>query len=429
MNNINKKIVLTIVIGLLVSTGAVMAETPPRSVLTEDTKRVGNPGTVTGNDVTGNGNGTIGGKGSAKKQKGPGQFKERMPDMAGPGKQIVQNIVREKVQAIHEIVMDRNFTGKDVSNKARQIGVEVKEFVMAKVAHNRNRTMKKIKKFKNPEEQAKHAVKLGKKMQYDYGFGKFLEEADQVEKEAKEAEANVSRIRERTSEAQATYLKFQQGNVSEEQMKQEVQQFRETARQEIGQHRFEQTRNRVEASEKVKGMKKDSWAHLQNVSLIVFDKKIENAEHVLTVFEEKISLNTTEMQTRLDEIKGKRTELQEAYEAQDREQVNQVNRDIKQLWQEFRKMHSDVVREQIAGDTIQKMDKITERAMNKTEQVNLPQDEQGIKEMRNLVQEAKKNYENANYGLAQQKLEQVRGNFSRFRKNLEKVSYEAKEEE
>jgi len=79
-----------------------------------------------------------------------------------------------------------------------------------------------------------------------------------------------------------------------------------------------------------------AWANSKTAALHVFDVHAENAHRIIDQMASH-GQNVTEMQAVLDDIEAKKPELEAAYNARNRTQVVEVQKVIKQLYQDFRK--------------------------------------------------------------------------------------------
>jgi hypothetical protein len=83
------------------------------------------------------------------------------------------------------------------------------------------------------------------------------------------------------------------------------------------------------------GLKDDLWANHQQFRLQGFDMNVERSESVITILG-NYGVDTSTCQSTLSTISGKRSDLETALSAQDREGLKGVNAELKTLWQQFR---------------------------------------------------------------------------------------------
>lgn len=84
-----------------------------------------------------------------------------------------------------------------------------------------------------------------------------------------------------------------------------------------------------------KALKDDLWANHQQYRLDKFDINVEQSENVIAILG-NYGVDTTTCQSTLATISGKRSDLETALLAQDREGLKGVNAELKTLWQQFR---------------------------------------------------------------------------------------------
>lgn len=354
-----------------------------------------------------------------EEQKGP-------PEEAIGG-YVSQNIAQEKVREIRELIKSENFTGKDIAAIAKQIGVEVKEYVLVKVDEVRNERAKEVAETEDIEE----TVKFGKAVKYDHAANEFGERMEATIQRLQERGIDTTRLEEVKNGFYTKFIELQETENPEEavnEMRSLASQFREEARESAGEE-ADEVEQEIESDLEGKKpeldkVKQGNWEHLEEVALMVFDRHITAAENQLEVFETKVGLDATELRAKLDEIKAKRTDLEAAYGAQDRQQVNSVNSEIRALWIEFRQAHSKIVREQIAGQSIEKLEDITAKADELIEDA----EEKGVDaaeakamaaEIKALVAEARADYDAANYGKARDDLDNIKPKFGEFRQKIQ----------
>jgi len=84
------------------------------------------------------------------------------------------------------------------------------------------------------------------------------------------------------------------------------------------------------------GLKDDLWSNHQQYRLQAFDTNVQRASSVIGILN-KYSIDTTQPQSTLNTISGKRSALETALTSRDKEGLKAVNEELKTLWQQFRK--------------------------------------------------------------------------------------------
>jgi hypothetical protein len=90
-------------------------------------------------------------------------------------------------------------------------------------------------------------------------------------------------------------------------------------------------------------LKGDLWAVHKDYRLKIYDLHVEKAGAVITVLENH-QCDVTGLNTVLGEINSQRDPLKTALENRDRDALKTVNKELKDLWQEFRKGVRDSIR-------------------------------------------------------------------------------------
>lgn len=91
------------------------------------------------------------------------------------------------------------------------------------------------------------------------------------------------------------------------------------------------------------GLKEDLWNNHVQYRLKLFDMNVQHGTDVIKILNDH-NIDTTLMQTTLDEFSGKRSELQTALENQDKDALKRINAELKELRQEFLKEMRDAIR-------------------------------------------------------------------------------------
>jgi len=83
------------------------------------------------------------------------------------------------------------------------------------------------------------------------------------------------------------------------------------------------------------GLKDDLWSNHQQYRLQEFDLHVTRANSVIAILN-RYSIDTTQMQSTLTTISGKRSALETALTSKDEASVKAINAELKILWQQFR---------------------------------------------------------------------------------------------
>jgi hypothetical protein len=83
------------------------------------------------------------------------------------------------------------------------------------------------------------------------------------------------------------------------------------------------------------GLKDELWTIHTNHRLDRYDDNVETAREVVDAVD-SYGYDTTAISNIMDDIRGKRETLADALEARDRQALNEVNRDLLDLWKDFR---------------------------------------------------------------------------------------------
>ncbi len=350
----------------------------------------------------------------------------------------VKQIAKNMTQQIRKKVKSGNFTGKEIAGIAKQMGTRVKTVAMAHVQEMKNKTQQKMEKAKNRSKAAEMALKAGKASKYDYAYDKFTTKAQEMIKEAKERGIDVEEMNETLENVSTTYAEMYESENPEqkaEEMKQLAQKFREKFQNKTGNQAEEiknQAKQRIQNQTKsLQQMRNHTWNNMQNMAKTVFENRVKSAENRINAVKNNLGLNTSDLEAKLQEIKDKKTELEQAYEAKNRTQVKQVTQEIKTLWKEFRNMYQKTHREQVMDktmerveDTLNKTEQLMNQAQNKglsTAEVNASQE--GIE---NGLEKAKQAIQNQNYGTAKQHLRDVKKNFTEYRDKIQGLAKQMK---
>jgi hypothetical protein len=91
------------------------------------------------------------------------------------------------------------------------------------------------------------------------------------------------------------------------------------------------------------GLINDLWANHQQYRLQVFDMNVQRGTSVITILD-KYGIDSTACQATLSTISSKRSNLEAALSARNREQLKTFNAELKTLWQQFLKDMRDAIR-------------------------------------------------------------------------------------
>jgi hypothetical protein len=107
------------------------------------------------------------------------------------------------------------------------------------------------------------------------------------------------------------------------------------------------------------------WQIKETNALEIFDTRIDTAQHILNLLYNR-SYNTTQAQDKLDEIKDKRNELENAYDQKDTILIRTVNAEIFQLSKELREIVRDLQITVPRDRRVQFWIRVGERAVDRT---------------------------------------------------------------
>ncbi len=346
----------------------------------------------------------------------------------------VREIAGEKAAQIQERVRAENFTGEEVAAIAREIGVEVKPLAMAMVEQLRNNTYQEIHRMQERGETtqaADGAFEVGQATKYDYAYDRFTEEAKEIVLEARQRGIETDELNESLEKVSEKYLNLYQAEdkrQAAQELKQAAQQFREKF-QEVAEEETEEIREQArqalgQQEQAMERVKSRAWTNMGNAATIVLENRLNMAQRVTGALENNLGIDTTEMEEKVQEIEAKREELQQAYEEQDNEEVNKVTQEIRTLWEQFRELHRETMRQQAYDQVIERLEETLENTENL---INLAQErgiataeEQAAQEgIENGLQRAKEAMEQGNYGIAQENLNQVREQFQGYREKIQ----------
>lgn len=357
------------------------------------------------------------GKAKAHQSKG---FGERVREMAG-----------EKTAQIRQKVQEGNFTGKELSGIAKQMGVKVKAMVMAEVQNSKNNTYQKMEQTQNQSLKAEEAIQMGKATKYDYAYDKFTEKAREMIKEAKERGIETEELNQSLENVSKKYMNLYQAKEKNKvalKLKQAAQEFREKLQEKAGDQAEEikeQARNRIrEQNKTMERVRNNTWSNMQNMALTVLENRVNMGENRVEAMKNKVGVNTTAMEQKLGEIEEIKDDLEQAYESKDEEQIKQATQEIRTLWEEFRELHRETAREQ----TYEKVMDRLGQTLNKTQGLIDQAQEQGIdtaeekaaqEGIENGLTQAKQAMEQENYGILKEELNQVRNQFKGYKEKMQ----------
>jgi len=92
------------------------------------------------------------------------------------------------------------------------------------------------------------------------------------------------------------------------------------------------------------GLKDDLWANHHQYRLQEFDLHVQRADSVIGILD-KYSIDTTQMQATLTEIKGERAALDAALTNKDKESLKTINANLVSLWKQFAQEMKDSVKD------------------------------------------------------------------------------------
>ncbi|MCD6522304.1 MAG: hypothetical protein J7K68_01025 [Candidatus Diapherotrites archaeon] len=370
-------------------------------------------------------------KGSAP--QAPDMTENESGTVKGMGKYITEQIVEDKVKRIKDAIASGNFTGRGIASIAKEIGVSVREYALVKVQEIRRTRLEKMHEMKPTE-----IIREGKRMKYDAAVNEFGERMNLTIERLKEKGMNTSDLEEMRDAFFTKYIELQESDNPDQiaqEMKTIANQFRESAREKMGDEADTieaEISEELEAKPEIKRMRTENWQHLKEVALMVFDKNIASAEHVLTVFEEKVGLNVSELREKLDEVKGMRTELEAAYDSENRTEVIRVNKEIRSLWIEFRKMYSEVMRKQVVTKTIERVETVVSKSeklveMAKKKGIDTAEAEVALQEMKQIINDAKVSQDAGEYEKTKEDIKTLKNRYREFATTIRQLVQEMKE--
>lgn len=92
------------------------------------------------------------------------------------------------------------------------------------------------------------------------------------------------------------------------------------------------------------GLGKDLWDVYAEYRLQIFDLRVEGSGEAIEVLDEH-GCSIEGLEATLDSIRDERGPLSDTLENHDRKALQQVNKDLVQLWKEFRKEAKESIRE------------------------------------------------------------------------------------
>jgi len=299
--------------------------------------------------------------------------------------EIVKNITNKTVEEIKQEIQQSNFSGERISEIAKKIGVEVKAVVLTKVEELKEKVLKKLQK----KDLIKYRFKQAELYKYEYAFEKRTKYMDKVIELAMDQGVNTSELEQLKSEFEEKYLELQNASDKHEvlqELKAILQEFREKAQELIPD--FDEEQVLAEVENETGSMRETVWAHLKEVALKVFDKRVEMANKTVNVLEER-GYNVSELRAKLDEIIGLRDDLSAAYDSMNRSEVLAVHKEITSKFIEFRKLHGSLISEAAREKVLDKAEKVLARIKQRAEECGIVYDFSDLEEALQKAKETK----------------------------------------
>jgi hypothetical protein len=97
-----------------------------------------------------------------------------------------------------------------------------------------------------------------------------------------------------------------------------------------------QVTQRMKVAACIKNCPDDVWSIISEHRMSIFDLRVDTAESLITLHEEK-GFNVDEAVETLDEIKEKRDDLGDALQSKDKDEIKSIYKEINSLWKDLRK--------------------------------------------------------------------------------------------
>ncbi len=409
----------------MISATAVLAQGPPSN--RENDEEVPGPGNGEENETNGEGMPEI----------GPPEDIENVGRGKGIGER-VREIVGEKVEEIHEAIKGENVSGGEIAGIAQEIGVEVEDVVRVEVRNIKNETRNRIDQEEDQGERMRMQVQQARAGRYDYAYDRFATEAREKINELEQRGKETEELGEILNEISVAYMEAHRAEDPEEraqEMKEKAQQFRnkfeESAGDEAEEIRNKSRERAQEAEEHMEAVRKEAWGNARNAALNVFQNRIEAAENKIEAYQQA-GFNTEEMESSLEDLRNMETELEQAYEGGDREELREVKESIREEWKSIMRAQPEE-RAQEYEETIEKLN----RTLRDSEGIIEAAQERGIdvaeavasqEGIENGIERAKEAMEEGNYEEAKQEIENLREDFKEYREKAAGIAQELRGE-
>lgn len=297
------------------------------------------------------------------------------------------------VSQIKEMVQNQATTGSSVRSMADELNVTVKEVTIANIQRLRERITERVMNASETRELVRERTKEAKAVRYDYAFELSSIEMEKIIEYLESKNINTSELGQIRDEFYQKYSDLQENESQDEiigEMRQISSEFTEKVKELATDHAAAaseyalQYMNQNNAS--MNQIRAENWGYMKNVSLDIFDRRVENAERVLSVFENHSIIDVTQLRASLQEITAMRTQLEAAFNAQNEEQAKNVTEQIREMWREYKNLHAQAVREQARIRTAERLEKFVAAAEAKAQKCGM---EMNTEEIRASIQEAK----------------------------------------
>lgn len=186
-----------------------------------------------------------------------------------------------------------------------------------------------------------------------------------------------------------------------------------------------------ENEDELEGLKDDYWVLRKLNALAIFDLRIERAQNILDRLD-NMDYDATEAQAKLDEINDKRSELEEALNSREAQEIRRVNMDIFEMSKELRQIVKDLQVEIPEEDRIRHLISLGDRAVVRSATIiseleNIGIDVSELEEIHSKaetdIQKAKDEFEAGNLEEAKTALEDLREDLVELRDKYREIVF------
>ncbi|MEM0372882.1 MAG: hypothetical protein QXO69_03550 [archaeon] len=298
-------------------------------------------------------------------------------------------------EQIREMMQNQAATRLTVRQMASQLNVSMKEATVANVQRLRERITARVMNAAGVNAVAKERISEARALRYDYAFERSSTEMEKITEYLKGKGKN-------TTELEGIKERFYQGfsDLQENETQDAIiKQMRETRLQfmnklqELAPEEKENALNYAlqyinQNNASMNRVRAENWAYLKNVSLDIFDRRVQNAERVLGVFENNSIIDVAQLRAKLNEIKSMRTQLEAAFESQNYEEAKEVAERIQSMWREYREIHANSVQSQARTRVMERLEAFIGAAESKAMKCGMTME---TAQIRAMIQEAKNN--------------------------------------